>query len=218
MFEAAGGLLNAMCDAQRDERAGAARKMIAAGRFFLQRRAELGGAHDDWCVDDWDVIAAEVAAELGISRGRASRLMHYGQVLIEYLPKLADLFKAGLIDFRLIRIVEFRTGLLTDAQAIAAIDEMLAYKAPGWNTLSDARLAQLVDWMVLDLDPTHCGWLNSATTTATWMSRPITLAWPRSGAGCVPPLRRRSTRSSMSWRRRCVRMTRAPRGNVAQTP
>ena len=142
-----------MCGAQRDERAGTARKVIAAGRFFLQRRAELGGAHDDWCVDDADVIAAEVAAELGISRGRASSLMHYGQVLIEYLPKLADVFMAGLIDFRVIRIVEFRTGLLTDAQVFSAIDEMLAYKAPGWNSVSDARVAQLVDWMVLDLDP-----------------------------------------------------------------
>ena len=65
----------------------------------------------------------------------ASSLMHYGQVLIEYLPELADVFVAGLIDFRVIRIVEFRTGLLTDAQAIAAIDEMLAYKAPAWNVI-----------------------------------------------------------------------------------
>ena len=147
------GYSNAMCGAQRDERAGTARKAMAAGRFFLQRRAALGGAHDAWCVDDWDVIAAEVSAELGISRGRASSLMHYGQVLIERLPKLADKFVAGLIDFRVIRIVEFRTGLLTDEQAIAAIDEMLAYKVPAWNALSDARVAQLVDWMVLDLDP-----------------------------------------------------------------
>jgi hypothetical protein len=146
-------LLDAMRDAQRDERAATARKVISAGRFFLHRRAALGGTHDDWCVDDWDVIAAEVAAELGVSRGRASSWMDHGQVLIERLPKLAELFMAGHVDYRIIRIVGFRTALLTDGQAIAGIDEMLAYKSPGWNTLSDKRVAQLVDWMVLDLDP-----------------------------------------------------------------
>ena len=30
---------------------------------------------------------------------------------------------------------------------------MLAHRARGWNTLSDRRIAQLVDWMVLDVDP-----------------------------------------------------------------
>ncbi|MBY0290673.1 MAG: 13E12 repeat family protein [Mycobacteriaceae bacterium] len=153
MFDTSGRLLDGMRDAQRDERSAAARKVIAAGRFFLQRRTALGGTHDDWCVDDWDVIAAEVAAELGVSRGRASSLMDYGHVLIERLPKLAEMFLAGHIDFRIIRIVGFRTALITDRQAIAAIDEMLAYKTPGWNTMSDKRVAQLVDWMVLDLDP-----------------------------------------------------------------
>jgi hypothetical protein len=79
--------------------------------------------------------------------------MDYGQVLVERLPLLAEAFAAGCIDYRVIRIVAFRTALLTDEQAIAAIDEMLAYKTPGWNTLSDKRVVQLVDWMVLDLDP-----------------------------------------------------------------
>ncbi|MFI5510923.1 13E12 repeat family protein [Mycobacterium sp. NPDC051804] len=153
MFDSDGPLLATMRDAQREERSAAARKMIAAGRLFLQRRAALGGEHDSWCVDDWDVIAAEVAAELGVSRGRASSWMDHGHVLIERLPALAEEFVAGEIDFRIIRIVGFRTALLTDEQAIAAIDEMLAYKTPSWNTLSDKRVAELVDWMVLDLDP-----------------------------------------------------------------
>jgi hypothetical protein len=153
MFDSDSALLDVMRDAQRDERAGAARKVIAAGRFFLQRRTALGGAHEDWCVDDWDVIGAEVGAELGVSRGRASSWMDYGQVLIERLPKLAEVFAAGCIDFRVIRIVAFRTALLTDDQAITSIDEMLAHTTPGWNTFSDKRVAQLVDWMVLSLDP-----------------------------------------------------------------
>ena len=73
--------------------------------------------------------------------------------LIERLPKLGQVFAAGAVDFRVIRIVDFRTALITDEQALAAIDEMVAYKAPGWNALSDKKLAQLLDWMVLDVDP-----------------------------------------------------------------
>ena len=79
--------------------------------------------------------------------------MDYGQTLIERLPALGEVFAAGAVDFRVIRIVDFRTALITDEQALAAIDEMVAYKAPGWNALSDKKLAQLLDWMVLDVDP-----------------------------------------------------------------
>ena len=79
--------------------------------------------------------------------------MDYGQTLIERLPELGEVFAAGAVDFRVIRIVDFRTALITDEQALAAIDEMVAYKAPGWNALSDKKLAQLLDWMVLDVDP-----------------------------------------------------------------
>ena len=73
--------------------------------------------------------------------------------MIERLPTLGEVFAAGAVDFRVIRIVDFRTALITDEQALAAIDEMVAYKAPGWNALSDKKLAQLLDWMVLDVDP-----------------------------------------------------------------
>jgi hypothetical protein len=79
--------------------------------------------------------------------------MNYGQTLIERLPKLGQVFASGAVDFRVIRIVDFRTALITDEQALGAIDEMVAYKASGWNALSDKKLAQLLDWMVLDLDP-----------------------------------------------------------------
>jgi hypothetical protein len=155
MFEqlAEVALLDAMRDARRAERIAVARELLAVGHFALRRWAATGGSHDIWCVDDWDVIAAEVAAELGISRGRASSLIDYGRTLIDRLPRFAEVFLAGEVDLRVLRIADFRTGLITSSDAIAAIDEMLAHKAAAWNALSDARIAQLVDWMVLDVDP-----------------------------------------------------------------
>ena len=182
MFEtgADGELLDVMRDAQRDERIAVARKVVAAGRFTLQRLAASGQDFLDWCVDYWDVVAAELAAHLGISRGRASSWMNHGQTLIERLPKLGEVFAAGAVDFRVIRIVVFRTALITDEQALAAIDEMVAYKAPGWNALSDKKLAQLLDWMILDVTPTRCGWPKNVMTTAIWKSGRCRTGPPRS--------------------------------------
>ena len=155
MFEDLGrvGLLETMRDAQRAERAATARKLIAAGRFCLLRMAETADEHAIWCVDDWDVIAAEVAAELGVSRERAATQMQYGMTLIERLPKLAAVFLAGDVDFRVIAAVDHRTGLITDRDVLADIDQELAARVPHWNKHSRKKIAALVDRLVIDLDP-----------------------------------------------------------------
>jgi hypothetical protein len=146
-------LLAAMGEAQRAERAAFARQLLAVGRYTVNRIAEQTDEHNFWVVDGWEQITAEVSAELGISRKRASSLMCYGQTLIERLPTLADVFAAGLVDFRIIAAAIFRTDLILDTDALAAIDEQLAAKAPSWNTLSRDKICELVDWMVIELDP-----------------------------------------------------------------
>jgi hypothetical protein len=55
-------------EAQQAERAAFARQLLAVGRFAQHRMEQMSGEHDVWCVDDWEVIAAEIGAELGISR------------------------------------------------------------------------------------------------------------------------------------------------------
>ena len=94
-----------------------------------------------------------MGAELGVSRGRASSQMQYGLTLLERLPKLAAVFAAGEIDFWVFTAIGYRTGLIVDAGVLAGIDEMLARKAPQWNKLSREKVAQLVDWLVVDVDP-----------------------------------------------------------------
>jgi hypothetical protein len=66
---------------------------------------------------------------------------------------LAEVFLAGRVDFRVIAAADFRTGLIHDADVLAAIDARLAAKAPAWNKLSREKIAELVDWMVIELDP-----------------------------------------------------------------
>jgi hypothetical protein len=101
-------------EAQQEERAAFARQLPAVGRFAQRRMAQMSGEHDFWCVDDWEVIAAEIGAELGISRGRASSQMRYGNAPLERFPKLAEVFLAGAVDFRVIAAAKFRTDLMID--------------------------------------------------------------------------------------------------------
>ena len=155
MFEGCGNaeLLDLMGDAQQVERAAAAHRLMAIGEYTVRRIAEQTDEHDFWAVDGWEQIAAEVSAELGISRKRASSQMSYGQSLIERLPRLGDVFMAGAVDFRVIAAAIYRSDLITDPDALAAIDAQLAVKAPAWNSLSREKIAELVDWMVIDADP-----------------------------------------------------------------
>jgi hypothetical protein len=107
-------LLELMGEAQRSERAGFARQLLATGRFTERRMEQISGEHDFWVVDDWEVVAAEIGAELGISRGRASSQMRYGTALLNRFPKLGEVFLAGEVDFRVIAAAIFRTDLVTE--------------------------------------------------------------------------------------------------------
>ena len=156
MFESLGepALLAEMTAGRRAERSAVARRLMAAGRLCQVRMADVEA--DDrtrWCIDNWEAVAAEVGAELGISRARASSEMNYGLELLERLPKLGAAMAAGDVDFRVISVVVFRTGLIVDPAVLAAIDARLAVAARSWNGLSRRKIVELVDWRVRELDP-----------------------------------------------------------------
>jgi len=141
-----------MGDAQQVERAASAQRLLAIGEYTVRRVAEQTDAHNFWAVDGWEQIAAEISAQLGISRKRASAQMSDGQSLIERLPKLAAVFAAGQVDLRVITAAIYRTDLIIDEAALASVDAQLALKAPSWNTLSREKVAEVVDWMVIEAD------------------------------------------------------------------
>ena len=131
-----------------------ARRLMAAGRLCLVRMADVEVEdRTQWCIDNWEAVAAEVGAELGISRARASSEMNYGLELVVRLPKLGAAMAAGEVDFRVISVVVFRTGLIVDETVLALIDARLAAAARSWNGLSRRKIVELVDWRVRELDP-----------------------------------------------------------------
>ncbi|MCV7347416.1 HNH endonuclease signature motif containing protein [Mycolicibacterium rhodesiae] len=147
-------LLEMMRRGQRNERVAIAERLLAAGRLCQQRMQSVEAAERaQWCVDNWEAVAAEVAAELGISQGRASSQMSYGVQLIERLPKLGALFASGAIEYRIVITAVFRTGLITDADILDAVDTRLAEQAAGWNTCSEEKLKERIDWFVRERDP-----------------------------------------------------------------
>jgi hypothetical protein len=79
--------------------------------------------------------------------------MGYGKALLQRFPKLGEVFLAGEVDFRVIAAAIFRTDLIRDPEVLAKIDAELARKAPSWNKLSREKVTELVDWMVIELDP-----------------------------------------------------------------
>lgn len=152
MFESTRHLESARAEL-RAERAATARRLIALGRFATDRLVELGNTHEDWVVDDWELVAVEVATELGIGRHRASAEMTHGQTLIERLPRLAEVFLAGDLEYGHFTAIAARTALITDPDLLAVVDERLAAQVPGWAARSRDKVAELVDWLVLDVDP-----------------------------------------------------------------
>jgi hypothetical protein len=147
-------LLDVMRERQRAERVAVAERLLAAGRFALARfEADEEEDRFQWYLDGVELVAAELGAELGISRGRAGYLIYRGIALIERFPRLAAVFAAGEVEYRIVIAVIFRTDLVRDCDAVAVLDEQFARLAPTWNAVSSEKVSELIDWWVRELDP-----------------------------------------------------------------
>ncbi len=137
--------------AARLENRAAAAQLAAIGRLFgyrLSRCAET----EDWAIDTMEAVAAEVAAELRISQGLAASRVRYARAMRERLPKVAEVFVAGDIDFRLFATIVYRTDLIEDADVLATVDAQLAANVARWPSMTRSRLAGQVDKIVARAD------------------------------------------------------------------
>ena len=66
--------------------------------------------------------------------------------------KVAEIFKAGDIDYRMFQTMVYRTDLITDPDVLAAVDAELAVKLPRWPSMTRGRLAGQVDKIVARAD------------------------------------------------------------------
>jgi hypothetical protein len=112
----------------RIEAAASARR-LAAIADLVRRRADGPTDCAQWSCDDWDSMAAEVAAALHVSHGMASGQMYLSLALRDRLPNVAALFIDGMISARLVAAIVWRTDLIKDEAALALADKTLAEDA-----------------------------------------------------------------------------------------
>lgn len=145
------GVIAAVEECARAEAAAAARRLAAIAELVRRRCADDDTAK--WACDAWDFAAAEVAAALGISHGRASGQMHIAEALRLRLSRVAESFLAGGLSAQVVGAIAWRTNLVTDTEAMALIDSALADRAPRWNALSQYKLEQAIDTWIDKHDP-----------------------------------------------------------------
>ena len=138
--------------AARAENRAAAAQLIAIGELFSYRLARCSDT-EDWAIDTMAAVAAEVGAALRISQASASSRVHYARAMRERLPKLAEVFAAGDIDYRLFQTAVYRTDLIEDRDSLASVDAQLALVVARWPSMTRAKLSGRLDAIVARRDP-----------------------------------------------------------------
>ena len=147
------GVVDAFVVAARDQNAACGREFAAIGELYARRAPEDDYDRENWAIDGYENLVAEIAAALSISRGRARGRLRYAIALRERLPRVAEVFAEGLIDFRVMAAVVMRTELVGDAELVAKLDAAIAQHAPKWMRLSGPKLFERIDWWVVRFDP-----------------------------------------------------------------
>ncbi|OBI84377.1 HNH endonuclease signature motif containing protein [Mycobacterium sp. E740] len=138
----------------RVENAACARRLDAGADVLERLLAEAGSVdREQWCMDNWTMAAAEVAAAQGVSLGVASHQLLIADNLRQRLPRVAEVFAAGAISYRMVAAVVTRTRLIGDPEAMAKVDTELAAHIGGWGSLSVQKLQNEIDYWVDRYDP-----------------------------------------------------------------
>ncbi|CAJ1509611.1 HNH endonuclease signature motif containing protein [[Mycobacterium] burgundiense] len=145
-------LVDRIAAASRAEAQAAAERLVAIADLFEEREKKFGGC-DNWVIDIWEAVAAEVAATLRVSLGIGKSYLRYATAMRYRLPKVGAVFEAGDIDYRLFQTIVFRTFLITDLDALDKVDGQIAARAPRWPSMTRRKLAAKIDTIVARVDP-----------------------------------------------------------------
>ena len=138
----------------RVESAACARRVAAMVTMLDTAHAASGSAsRDQWCVDNWDAVVAHIGATQSLTPGTASTMLLVGVALQERFPKVAAAFRAGLITYPLVRAITLRAALVTDPDALRALDAALAEAFGGWGPMSADKLNKTIDALIAEVDP-----------------------------------------------------------------
>ncbi|SUA03109.1 protein of uncharacterised function DUF222 [Mycolicibacterium fortuitum] len=144
-------LIDKISAATRAESVAIAARLAAIGALDSLREQELAESIL-WRTDPFEEVAAEISAAMRIARGRAATQIHHARVLRDKLPLVAARFAVGDIDYRVVRMIIARTGIV-DPSVWAGLDAELAARAHRWMRFSERQLRDRVDQWIAKLDP-----------------------------------------------------------------
>lgn len=144
-------LLGQVRDAARTEAQAAAARLVAIGELFVLRCRD-SGEREDWAMDTWEAVAAQVAATLQCSVAMGSSYLRYAMALRDRLPEVGKVFLAGDIDYRAFQTIVFRTDLINDADVLAKVDAQLAVLLSRHPAITRGGLVAAVDQVVAKVD------------------------------------------------------------------
>jgi hypothetical protein len=149
---------------------------------MLEARLAAAGAveREQWCLDNWDMVAAEVAAAQNVSLGVAANQLIIADDLRHRLPRVAEVFASGAISYRIVAAVAARTRLITDPEVMAKVDTEIAAQVVGWGPLSVAKTETAIDYWVDRYDPAAV-----RHTERRARGRHVTVTDPGDGTGLV---------------------------------
>jgi hypothetical protein len=138
----------------RVEAAATARR-LAAMVVLLDRAYAADGSADreQWYLDNWGAVAAEIGAEQNITQGAAAHQLLIATALRDRLPHVAALFADGLVSYRVVAAITARTALVRDRDAQKAVDKAFAEVLTDWAAMSEEKLNTAIDAIVAEHDP-----------------------------------------------------------------
>jgi hypothetical protein len=138
----------------RVEAAATARR-LAAMVVLLDRAYAADGSADreQWYLDNWGAVAAEIGAEQNITQGAASHQLLIATALRDRLPEVAKLFADGLVSYRVVATITARTALVRDRDAQIAVDKAFAEVLADWAPMSEDKLNTAIGAIVAEHDP-----------------------------------------------------------------
>ncbi|OMB77505.1 HNH endonuclease signature motif containing protein [Mycolicibacterium conceptionense] len=144
-------LIDKISAAARAESVAIAARLAAIAALDTLREQELIDSIL-WRTDPYEEVCAEVSAAMRIARGRAGTQVQHARVLRDKLPQVAARFAVGDIDYRVVRMIIARTGIVDEA-VWAALDAELAGRAHQWMRFSERQLRDRIDHWIAQHDP-----------------------------------------------------------------
>ncbi|MFI5510658.1 DUF222 domain-containing protein [Mycobacterium sp. NPDC051804] len=136
------------------ENAACARRLFASADELERMLAADGSDNrDQWCLDNWGAVAASIAAAQNVSLGVASHQLLVADSLRRYLPRVAEVFAAGAINYRMVAAIVNRTRLIKDPDALAKVDTEIGARVQDWASLSVDKIEHEIDHWIDRYDP-----------------------------------------------------------------